>query len=176
MAIVTSVRWYLIVVLIDIDLIIIDVEYLSMCFYYFIPCEYSVCLETGSWNLPCLVFFSDDLPKDISWGQVSFKALSNLWLLTALQHLFYGFPAGSVVENPPAMQGTFRRHRFDPWVGKIPWRRKWQLTPVFLPGESHGQRSLASYSPWSQKELDITEQLSNNNSACFKVWILSCTS
>ena len=38
-----------------------------------------------------------------------------------------------------------RRHRFDPWVGKIPWRRKWQPIPVFFPGEFHGQRSLASY-------------------------------
>ena len=40
-----------------------------------------------------------------------------------------------------------RRHGFDPWVGKIPWRRAWQPTPVFLPGESHGQRSLAGYAP-----------------------------
>ena len=40
--------------------------------------------------------------------------------------------------------------RFDPWVGKIPCRRAWQLTPVFLPGESDGQRSLAGYSPWAQ--------------------------
>ena len=47
--------------------------------------------------------------------------------------------------------------RFDPWVGKIPWRRKWQPTPVFLPGESHGQRSLAGYSPWGCKESDTTE-------------------
>jgi len=45
------------------------------------------------------------------------------------------------VQNLPAMQET----RFDPWVGKIPGRRKWQPTPVFLPGESHGQRSLAGY-------------------------------
>ena len=49
-----------------------------------------------------------------------------------------------------------RRLRFDPWVGKIPWRRKWQPTPVHLPGESHGQRSQASYSPWGPKELDMT--------------------
>ena len=42
------------------------------------------------------------------------------------------------------------RPRFDPWVRKIPWRRNWQLSPVFLPGESHGERSLARYSPWSQ--------------------------
>ena len=48
---------------------------------------------------------------------------------------------------------------FDPWGGKIPWRRAWQPTPVFLPGESHGQRSLEGYGPWGCKELDITEQL-----------------
>ena len=41
-----------------------------------------------------------------------------------------------------------KRHRFNPWVGKIPWRRKWQPTPAFLPGKFHGQRSLAGYSPW----------------------------
>ena len=44
-------------------------------------------------------------------------------------------------------------------VGKIPWRREWQPTPVFFPGESHGQRSLAGYSPWDSKESDRTEQL-----------------
>ena len=49
------------------------------------------------------------------------------------------FPAGgSAIKNPLAMQEI----RFDPWVGKIPWRKKWQPTPVFLPGKSHGQRSL----------------------------------
>ena len=52
-----------------------------------------------------------------------------------------------------------RRPGFDPWVGKIPWRRKWQPTPVLLPGESHGQRSLVGYSPRSRKESDMTEQL-----------------
>ena len=52
-----------------------------------------------------------------------------------------------------------RRHGFHPWVGKILWRRDWQPTPVFLPGEFHGQRSLAGYSPWGHKELDLTEWL-----------------
>ena len=52
-----------------------------------------------------------------------------------------------------------KRCGFDPCVGKIPWRRKWQPTPVFLPGESHGQRSLESYSPWGCKELDSTERM-----------------
>ena len=46
---------------------------------------------------------------------------------------------------------------FDPWVRKIPWRSKWLPTPVFLPGEFHGERILACYSPWGHKELDMTE-------------------
>ena len=49
------------------------------------------------------------------------------------------------------------RLRFNPWVGKIPWRRKWQPIPVFLPEKSHGQRSLADYSPWGSEELDVSE-------------------
>ena len=55
-----------------------------------------------------------------------------------------------------------RRERcgFYPWVGKSPWRRAWQPTPVFLPGESHGQRSLVGYRPWSHKELDMLKGLS----------------
>ena len=55
---------------------------------------------------------------------------------------------------------SLRRHRFNPWVGKMPWRRRWQPTPAFLPGESHRLRSLAGYSLWVRKELDMTEQLS----------------
>ena len=51
-----------------------------------------------------------------------------------------GFPSDPEVKNPPAMQ--------DPWVRKIPWRRKWQPNPVFLPGKSHGQNILVGYSPW----------------------------
>ena len=46
-----------------------------------------------------------------------------------------------------------RRHEFDPWVRKIPWKRKWQPTPVFLPGESHGERSLVGYSLWGPKRV-----------------------
>ena len=50
-----------------------------------------------------------------------------------------------------------KRYGFNPWVRKIPWRRAWQLTPVFLPGESHGQRDLAGNSPRCHKESDMTE-------------------
>ena len=56
-----------------------------------------------------------------------------------------------------------KRHGFGPWIGKIPWRRKWQPTPIFLPEKSHGQRSLAGYSLQGHKELDTTEHTHNNN-------------
>ena len=52
---------------------------------------------------------------------------------------------------------SLRRFRLDSWVGKSPWRRTWQPTPVFLPGESHGQRRLVGYRPWGPKESDVTE-------------------
>ena len=56
-----------------------------------------------------------------------------------------GFPGGSDSKESVCNAG---RPRFTPWVGKIPWRRKWEPIPVFLPGEVHGQRSLVGYSPW----------------------------
>ena len=55
--------------------------------------------------------------------------------------------------------------RYNHWVGKIPWRKKWQPTPVLLPGESHGQRSLVDYSPWGRKDSDTSEWLSMHLSA-----------
>ena len=63
------------------------------------------------------------------------------------------------VKNLPAKAGDLRDEGFDSWVGKIPWRREWQPTPIFLPGESHEQRSLVGYSPWGCKELDTTEAI-----------------
>ena len=65
-----------------------------------------------------------------------------------------------VVKNLSAYAGDTRDRGFSPWVGKILWRRKWQPTPVFLPGKSHGQRSLAGYSPWGHQESDTAEWLS----------------
>ena len=57
-----------------------------------------------------------------------------------------------------------RKRGFNPWISKIPWRRKWQPIPLFLPEKSHGQSSLTVYSPWGRKELDMTEQLSMHTS------------
>ena len=62
-----------------------------------------------------------------------------------------------VLKNPPPSGGRHKRLGFDPWVRKIPRRRPWQFTPVFLPGESHGQWSLMGYSSWNCKELDMTK-------------------
>ena len=66
-----------------------------------------------------------------------------------------GFPGkdSQLIKNP------CRRPRFDPWVGKIPWRSKWQPIPVFLPGKSRGWRSLVGYSPQGHKESNTTEWL-----------------
>ena len=64
-----------------------------------------------------------------------------------------GFLIGSVLKNLPAMQEMKVRSLGQ----KIPWRRAWHPTPVFLPGESHGQRSPVGYSPWGRKESDTTE-------------------
>ena len=66
-----------------------------------------------------------------------------------------------------------RRCGLNPWVRKMPWRRKWQPTPVFLPGIFHSQRSLAGYSPWGRRELDTTEHISVTWKPYFgtKLWI-----
>ena len=71
-----------------------------------------------------------------------------------------------VVKNLPANAGDMRC-RFDLWVGKVPWRRAWQPTPVFLPGASHGQRSLVGYRPRGHKESDRTAVTEH---ACTSHW------
>ena len=71
-----------------------------------------------------------------------------------------GFPMAQQVRYLPAMQETQEDVGLIPWLGRSPGGGKWQSTPVFFPGESHGHRSLASYSPKGRKELDTTERLS----------------
>ena len=82
-----------------------------------------------------------------------------------------GFPRGSVMEESTCQ---CRRCRFNPWVGKIPWRRDWQPSLVFLPGTSHGQRSLVGYSPWCLKRVRhdlVTKQMHKQTlfSVCLSV-------
>ena len=67
------------------------------------------------------------------------------------------FPGGASGKEPVFQCRRHKRLEFGPWVRKIPWRRARQPTSVFLPGESHGQKSLMGYSPWGCKESDMTE-------------------
>ena len=69
----------------------------------------------------------------------------------------WSFPRGASHKETACQFRRHKRHRLDPWVGKIPWRRAWQPIPVFLPGKSHGQRGLADYRPQGHKESDMTE-------------------
>ena len=83
----------------------------------------------------------------------------------------WGFPGGSSGKEPACQCSRQKGLRFNPWVGKIPRRRVWPPTPVFLPGEFRGQTSLAGYGPWDCQEMDMTEQLTLTNRFCvgFKV-------
>ena len=98
----------------------------------------------------------------MSWN---FQVIQLLWLMTAviifkflLWASHYGFPGGASGKEPICHCTRHERCGFDPWVRKIPWRRAWLPTPGFLPGKSHGQRSLAGYGPWGCKELDPAER------------------
>ena len=70
-----------------------------------------------------------------------------------------GFPGGTSGEEPACQCERCKRLGFDPWTGRVLWRRAWQPTPVFSSGKSHGQRSLAGHSPWGRKESDTTEHV-----------------
>ena len=95
---------------------------------------------------------------------IAFKPLNQCGDSLLLSQVFLGGVSG----KEPACQGRrYKRHEFDPWVRKSPWRRAWQSTPVFLTGESHAQRSLASYSPWVRKESDMTEATEQAHSFVF---------
>ena len=83
--------------------------------------------------------------------------------------LVRGFPGGAVVKNPPANAGDTRR-RFCPWVRKILWRRAWQPTAVFWPGESHGQRSLVGCCPRGHRESDATERTADTAHLHISLW------
>ena len=123
-------------------------------------------VEWGYWNLSQKVVVKIQRPewtlsecKLLLLKLLFFKMIAisgrESWLFD-FSTSWWGFPYGSAVR----LSHQWRRHSFNPWVRKIPWRRKRQPTPVFLPGKSHRQRSRAGYSPTSCKESDTTEWLS----------------
>ena len=94
-----------------------------------------------------LLIFQD--PPQIPLYNLKSFLLAFVFFLFFYSYLYLplGFPGVANGREPTCQCRRHKRHRFDPWVRKVPWRRAWQPTPVFLPGESHGQRSLVSYSP-----------------------------
>ena len=88
---------------------------------------------------------------------------SKIWELrykirVQISSFFRASQVAPVVKEPACQCRRHKRCGFDPWVRKIPWRKKWHPTPVFLPGKSHWQRSLAGWSPWGCRGSDTTEQ------------------
>ena len=77
-----------------------------------------------------------------------------------LKSYHVGFPGNATGKKLACQCRRHKRQGFNPWVGKIPWRRGWQPTPVFLPEKSYGQRSLAGYSPWGSQSLTQLKWLS----------------
>ena len=90
----------------------------------------------------------------LMWQFILFKSL---WKMEKKKKLMKQFCPGGADGKASCLQCG--RPGFNPWVGKILWRRKWQPTPVLLPGKSHGRRSLVGYRPWGCKESDTTERL-----------------
>ena len=84
------------------------------------------------------------------WAAIYGVAQSRTWLKWLSS-------SSSSVKESACQQRRCKRCRFNPWVGKIPWRRNWQHTPIVLSGKLHGQRSLVGYSPQGCKELDTSE-------------------
>ena len=112
------------------------------------------------WNKYNLLEFTVTFWSYICSTGTEFMCLWSISMLKGNPHSSkMGFSGGSGAESACQCR-SHRRCQFDPWVKKIPWWREWQPTPVFLPGETLGQRSLVSYSPWGHKESDTTERLS----------------
>ena len=99
--------------------------------------------------------FSWFLKGDFIRGSLEWQCYKCRWIRK--NRVIWGsFCSDSVVKSLPAVQ-ELQRHGFDLWVGKMPWRKAWQSTPVFLAGEPCGQRSLAGYNPWGCEEPEMTE-------------------
>ena len=97
-----------------------------------------------------------DVQAGFSKGRETRDQIANIcWNMkkqgSSRKHLFLFFLTSELSGKESSCQG--RRQRFESWLWEIPWRRNWQHTPVFLPGKSHGQRSLAGYSPWGCKRV-----------------------
>ena len=103
---------------------------------------------------PCEVYTYLSQPTPLWTMFEDYGELSATHPHTSTKFLLKWLPGG---EEPTCQSRKGKRRGFDPWVGKIPWRRAWQPTAVFLPGEFHGQKSLEGYSPWGRRESDTAD-------------------
>ena len=121
-----------------------------------VPCNPLAAVLTQEYFM-YICAFSWELAHYNELNKMLINTKNTAWLQILLECLLRGGLSRWLCGKDPSCQG--RRHErcgFNPWVRKIPWSRKWQPGPVFLHGESHGQRSLVGYSPWSRKELDMS--------------------
>ena len=111
-------------------------------------------------SLPGSSFHGISQARVLKWVAIAFSNADSHRVLKTVNASIEYMSEDKASDKELASQcRSLRRCRFDPWVWKIPWRRAWQPTPVFVSGESHGQRSLVGYSPWGRKELGTTERL-----------------
>ena len=109
---------------------------------------FAICLY-GDWTPCCYSCWSSTTLEGVHGG-MRHSVLQGIWWDRSLDSwMFLGTDFMISLHLPG----------FSSWIGTIPWRRKWQSTPVLLPGESHGQRSLVGYSPWGLNKSDMTERL-----------------
>ena len=124
--------------------------------------QFYFCSSLHTLSLGSVIFFFAGMVFDANWYQNHMTCnqtscfmgkRNSYWEFTWLWWA-WGFPGGASGKEPTCQCRGHKRRRFDPWVGKIPWRRKQQPIPVFLLGEFHGQGSLVCCSPWGRKDLD----------------------
>ena len=107
---------------------------------------------------------------------LQYSCLENSMDRGAWQAAVHGIPksqkwlSNSQGKEPACQCRRHKRHGFNPWIGKIPWRRAWQPTPVFLPGEANEQRSLVGCRPWGCKESDTTEETEHAHTGHSDTW------
>ena len=127
----------------------------SMCWEALISCSYYGYLN----------YFFTNCPK-----KQHIYFLRNICFQKKILLIYNLFLGASLVAQMVKVCLQCRWPRFNPWVRKIPWRKKWQHTPVFLPVEFHGWRSQVSYSPWDHKELDTTEWLTFHSTCHYVIF------
>ena len=124
------------------------------------------------WNWYPVLFYPE-FPQGLPTGHPLFTDMaSNIFHSQVIIYYIYNidFPKWLSGKESTCLCRRCRRCGFNPWVRKISWRRKWQPTPVFLPGKSHGQKSLVGYSPWRCRELDMTKWLSMHKLKNKDIW------